>query len=150
MKRFVITVLLFISVTALAENTFDTYGVWHPVDTQTLSAGQAVSHGPITIHMREKYLNFLIHGAFSDSMYPVLQVYGMMTYNLADTSKAALIGTSNTYTDAETVAFADTLDDNQLYPFIWIRLTNNHPDSSATYNVWCYNRPEIQTIIRSR
>lgn len=150
MKRLILVVSLMFCMTAIADGTFNFYGVWHPVESVTLSAGERTSSGVISFMGREKYYNFLIYGVASDSIYPQLDVYGMMTYNIADTSKAVLIGTTSEYTSGSTVSYADSLIDNEAYPFVWIRLTNNHPDSSAVFDVWGYAKPAEQTIIRNR
>lgn len=150
MRKYIIITCLLISFAVIADNTFNEYGVWHAIESTTLTAGQRTSAGPIDLSLSEKYYAFLVYGLATDSIYPKLDVYGMMTFTKADTVKGVLISSSTSYTADSTMVLADSLVDNETFPFLFIQLTNIHPDSTAVFDVYGFSRPTPRTVLRVR
>ena len=150
MRKYIIILCLLFSMAGVADNTFNEYGVWHAIESTTLTAGQRTSAGPIDLLLSEKYFTFLVYGVATDSIYPKLDVYGMMTFTKADTVKGVLISSSSSYTADSTMVLADSLLDNEAFPFLFIQLSNIHPDSSGVFDVYGFSRPTQRTVLRVR
>jgi len=135
---------------AFSADYFDEYGVWNPISGVTLGPSAARSAGPIDVTRNEKFINFLITGTTTDSLLLKIDVYGMMSDATADTVDGVLIGTKTEYTDGDAVAFADTLIGDNAFPFVFVRVTNSHPDSSAVVDLYGFTRPIQATVLQVR
>jgi len=144
MRLLVLTALLVASNVCAA--TFDDRGVWPAITDATLSSGQIQTIGVIDVSDREIYLNALVSGDTpDDSLNITLEWRGMMSPDLSDSGESVQIFTTTSLAADDAIAFADTLDDNQLYPYLMGRLTNADADSTlSNVNLWLYMYPREQ------
>ena len=141
--RFMTAIMLvLLPCLALAE-TFDDRGVWHPIDGATLAHGYRTTFGVLDVSDRDNVLNALVYGYTpDDSLNITLELRGMMSPNLADSGKSVQIFTTTSLKGDDAIAFADTLDDNQFYPYLMGRLTNADTDSTLSgVHLWLYMQP---------
>lgn len=136
--------------TAIADTVFNQFGVWHAIENTALGAGQVVSAGPIDVTTGETEINVLLYCVATDTTWVTLNVYGMMTYTLSDTTKGVLLGTKTEYTADSTVVFADTLEAGSAFPFLYIQVKNAHPSDADTIDAYVYTRPIQRSFIRAR
>ena len=120
---------------------FDIRGVWHPVTATTLAKSQSVSFGIIDVSDMDNIFTVLISGT-GDSLVTTLTVLGMMSANIADTSKSVTVYSSTQNKDALATAYSDTLEGTTRFPYLYCKVTNSDADSSLTgVDVWVYMQP---------
>lgn len=154
----VIAFVLFTSVkwittfnTGTATTGFDEYGVWEAISSQSVASNQWVSVGPSSVSRLNKEINYHIYGVAANSLEANVDVYGMMSYSKADTSKAVKIASFSGYDKDSTITYADTLEASSDYPYIWIRLKNPGTNATAsTITLWVHARPIEKTVIQKR
>ncbi len=153
---FVTLVLAFIVVwfiarykTGASTTSFDEYGVWNILSSSSLAASQHKSAGPADVSRLERYINYHFFGVSTDSLRIKIDVWGMMSYTKADTVTAVLISSSSQVVGDSTVVFADTLDANEDYPYIFVRVLNEDTgDAVASVDLWAHSRPVIKARIQ--
>jgi len=146
--RYLLALLLICSV-AIADD-FNDRGVWHPVDRDTLAAGQVKTIGIRDVSDRENEITMLIHGtATTGSLKVWLRLYGMMSAVLKDTSEMIIIfDDSSAVVSDSTIVFADTLSGSEHFPHLYGRLANIHPTNTDTLSFYLYAKPKDVTILR--
>jgi|6_EtaG_2_1085325.scaffolds.fasta_scaffold87659_2 hypothetical protein len=151
--KILITILV-LSLSAVAfSQTIDQYGVYHAVEEQTLAAEEQVTFGPFFVGNRKAEINAFVYGITSsgDSLKVDLDIYGMMTNNIADTLKADLIASTGVTSLADsTVALADTLVDTENFPILYGKLLNADTNNTVTVDVFIHIRPSDRALIRLR
>jgi hypothetical protein len=125
--------------------------VWNILSNSSLAASQKKSAGPADVSRLERTINYHFYGVSGDSLRIKFDVYGMMSYAVADTSKATLISSSSQIVGDSTIVFADTLDAEEDYPYIFFRVLNQDSDSAvSSVYVWAHARPVSKSIIQLR
>jgi len=154
MKKLLFTICTFCTIcTVVSAAEFDNRGIWHAIDdTDSLAHGVRTSSGIIDVSDREDELNVIVTGATpnDDSLVVTLEIYGLATPNLADTSNAVLIHNTSINEDGGGYAFADTLSGDEMYPYLWIKLTNDDSDESFLPDVYLYMKQKEITILQRR
>lgn len=143
-----ILLILLLICNLIYASDFDDRGVWHAIKAVTLEDSEKVSFGVIDVSDREAELNILVYGEGpDDSLVFILTLYGMMSANIADTNKSVSIFSSTKNLDEGGVALADTLDDNQMFPYLYGNLYNINNADSTTFDLWLYMRPRDLSIL---
>ncbi len=150
-------ILAFILVFVLAgysyADKFDEYGRWVAVNSVTLAAGDYSILGTVIATDRDQEFNVILYGdTGGDSLKFTLTVFGGFSYALTDSSKFInLISSTVAQVKTEkTYAVSDTLTGNEMFPFMYLTLRNDHADSSATFDVVMHARKRTVTSIRLR
>ena len=153
MKLFFVILVFCVAGCCYAAEQFDEYGRWEAVSTVSLSAGEYKIIGVAQTTNRDQEFNVCVYGdTGGDSLKFTLNVLGGMSFDLADSSKfknlisstVAQVKTTKTY------AVSDTLEGNEMFPFMYLTIINDHADSSATYDVVVYMRDRVVESIRLR
>ena len=119
--------------------TFNDRGVITIIDGVSMAAGGIATFGVIDVSDREAELCIMVHGSTpDDSLNATVEILGMMSPNLADTLKSIQVLSSTSLTAGGAVTFADTLDGDELVPYLYPRITNADADSTATLYAWLY------------
>ena len=147
-RRIALLLVMFMCGITVAHGVFNEFGVWHAIDTETLSAGEVVSAGTIDVTSNETEINVLLYCVAVDTTWVTLNLYGMMTYTKADTVKGVLLGTKTEYTADSTVVYADTLEAGSAFPFLYLQVKNAHPSEANIVDAYLYTRPIQRSIIR--
>lgn len=135
--------------TGTATSSFDEYGVWNILSSSSLAASQHKSAGPADVSRLERYINYHFYGVSADSLRIKLDVWGMMSYSRADTVTGVLISSSSQVVGDSTIVFADTLDADEDYPYIFVRVLNEDTgDAVSAVDLWAHARPVIRTILQ--
>lgn len=140
---------LFICSSAVADDFFDDRGVWYPMQTVTMEDSERVSFGVIDVSDREPELNILVYGEGpDDSLVFTLTIYGMMSPDIADTNKSVSIFSSTQNLDEGGIALADTLDSNQMFPYLYGNLYNINNADSTYFDLWFFMKQKDITLLR--
>lgn len=148
--RIVIIVAALLAIAIPAHADFNANGVWEAVVSDTLSPGESVSFGPQLVWDRQQEYNVVVYRTGSDSTLATLTLYGLMNYAYADTLKRVQIHQTAIASAAASVALADTLADNENFPFMQGVLANNDGDSTAVFSVYIFAREADRMILRMR
>ena len=117
----------------------------------TLAADGIRAFGVQDVSDREAELCIIIYGTTpDDSLNVTVEILGMMSPNLSDTSKSVQLLNSTSLTGAGAVAFADTLFGTSHVPYLYIRTTNADADSALTATGWLYMKQREATTIIQR
>lgn len=152
-RKTLIIGLLVLALAALAGATvFDEYGVWKAASSASLLAGRTAIYGPVSIYDRATVLNIGVYGSTTgDSLKFTVQLYGGFSYTLGDSVKFKLLKTTGIVRQvntSKTYSVSDTIDAESGYPYVFIKFTNNHADSTVTYDLSVYGRESDKTILR--
>jgi hypothetical protein len=149
--RKLVLILFLACGTAWGATPFDENGVWRAVDTYSLAKGKTIGFGPQTMTQRDGKICVLVYGRTGgDSLKVTVILYGMMGYSLADTLHMTPIQTKTVATTGKTVVLADTLEGAKSFPFLYGKVKNNHPDSTATIDVYLYSLPRDNSVTMVR
>lgn len=154
MKRFffigiIIIAILLLIILKFNISSYTKYDVWNPILSLALAPGDSCSFGPQDVTDREKeYVLFAYSTPNADSL--KLSLYGMMNYAKADTVHMILL-TANTTTkiSLKTVVLPDSLDDDENFPFVYGRVSNENASAETlTVNVYFYAKKRDINIIK--
>lgn len=132
---------------------FDNRGVWQAISlsSDSLAAGVQTISGIIDVSDREPELNIIVTGESpDDSLVIKLDLYGLATPNLADSADAVSIHSATSFVSATSLTFADTLDGDEMFPYLWIKLTNSDLDSTVSVDAYLYMKQRDITILQRR
>jgi hypothetical protein len=144
MKKLITTIAITLIICGFSiADTFNEYNVWNAVESDTLDGGESVSFGTFEMTDRDEPFSVLVYATTdAESLEFTINIYGMMTYELADTLHRITLYASGAQKQAGvTYVFSDTLDDAESFPFIYGDITNDHADTAATFDVFLYSRP---------
>lgn len=138
MKKILIPVLIILcGFCYAADNQFDDRGVWHALNGISLAESTKTTFGLINVSGWGEELNIMVYGTTpDDSLVYTIDIYGMMSPNLSDTTKSVKIYTSTNNLGAGAKSHADTLNGNEMFPYLWGQLYNIDGDSTLTVDVW--------------
>lgn len=145
-------------ITALALTVgavaFDEYGVWEAASGVAILAGNTSIYGPVSAYERDKIINIGLYGSTAgDSLKFTIQLFGGFSYNLSDSAKFRLLKSTGIVRQVNTnknYAVADTIEYAEQYPYLILKLTNNHAASSGTFDLNVYMRERTVNPIRLR
>jgi hypothetical protein len=148
MRKLLVTLSLVISTMIVISANFDDRGVIKMLSGSTMVAGNTKTFGVQDVSDRTGILNIMVYGATTDdSLNVAVEILGMMSPNLSDTSKAIQIYSGTNHSSGGAVTFADTLDDDEMVPYLYARVTNNDVDSTVVLDAWIYMIQKEQTVI---
>jgi len=146
---YIILPILIICSSVFADDFFDDRGVWQAINAVTLEDSERVSFGVIDVSDRESELNILVYGTGpDDSLVFTLTIYGMMSADLADTNQSTSIFSSTQNLDEGGIALADTLDDNQMFPYLYGNIYNINGADSTEFDLWFFMKPRNVTVLK--
>lgn len=141
MKKLLATAIMIMALMTpeLQAEAFNTRGVITLVNSVSLSAGNKRSSNVLDVSDRDPELCVMVYGSTpDDSLVVTVEILGMFSPNLADTSKAITVYSSTNHSAGGAVTFADTLQGSEMVPYLFIRITNADADSAFTCNSWVY------------
>jgi len=144
-------VVLILSIGVAHADNFDEYSIWEAIESITLLKNQVSIAGPIYVTDREKEINYCLYGsANGDSLKFTIDIYGGFSSTLSDSNKFRNIKSTGIIRQVKTVknyAVSDTLEGESKYPYIYLKLTNNHADSAITFDLNAFSKErEIKSI----
>lgn len=150
-KLFVILCVLISATMCYAQNNiFDERGIWHALKSKALAAGTKTTFGLIDVSGYGQEINIEVYGTTpDDSLVYTIDLYGMMSPNLADTAKSVLIYTKTNNLSGGATSHADTLEGTEMFPYLFGRMYNIDGDSTLTVDVWLYVRQPSVSLLNN-